>query len=66
MTDSVALRARTPTEISMRQAIAVRDAAFDGVFVYRVITTGVYCRPSCRPRPAKPENGLALSALHDV
>ncbi|MDF0751094.1 bifunctional DNA-binding transcriptional regulator/O6-methylguanine-DNA methyltransferase Ada [Marinobacter sp. 71-i] len=33
-----------------------RDAAADGTFVYAVLTTGVYCRPSCPSRKAKPEN----------
>jgi AraC family transcriptional regulator of adaptative response/methylated-DNA-[protein]-cysteine methyltransferase len=28
----------------------------DGAFVYAVGTTGVYCRPSCPSRTAKPEN----------
>lgn len=28
----------------------------DGRFYYGVITTGVFCQPSCRSRPAKPEN----------
>jgi AraC family transcriptional regulator, regulatory protein of adaptative response / methylated-DNA-[protein]-cysteine methyltransferase len=50
------LESEMPSEASMRQAIARRDAAFDAVFVYGVITTGVYCRPSCAARPAKPEN----------
>lgn len=33
-----------------------KDAAADGTFYYSVRTTGVYCRPSCGARPAKPEN----------
>lgn len=33
-----------------------RDAAGDGQFVYAVRTTGVYCRPQCPARPARPEN----------
>lgn len=32
------------------QAIATRDAAADGAFVYAVRTTGVYCRPSANGR----------------
>jgi len=35
------------------RAVAGRDAAFDGEFVFAVRSTGVYCRPSCparRPR----------------
>jgi AraC family transcriptional regulator of adaptative response/methylated-DNA-[protein]-cysteine methyltransferase len=37
-------------------AVVARDPAADGKFVYSVKTTGVYCRPSCRARPARPEN----------
>src|SRR5687767_13678716 len=33
-----------------------RDASADGRFVYAVRTTGIYCRPSCPSRGAKPEN----------
>src|SRR5262245_134131 len=36
--------------------VTARDAAADGSFVYSVRTTGVYCRPSCPARPARPEN----------
>lgn len=38
------------------KAIAERDKAYDGIFYYGVITTGVYCKPSCSSRPALPEN----------
>lgn len=38
------------------QAVATRDAAADGRFVYGVRTTGVYCRPSCPSRPALRHN----------
>lgn len=45
------------TEYDWRwQAIVQRDAAADGAFVYAVLTTGVYCRPSCPSRTAKREN----------
>ncbi len=37
-------------------AIQARDKALDGQFVYSVKTTGVYCRPSCSARQARPEN----------
>ena len=33
-----------------------RDTSADGKFCYSVKTTGVYCRPSCAARPARPEN----------
>jgi AraC family transcriptional regulator, regulatory protein of adaptative response / methylated-DNA-[protein]-cysteine methyltransferase len=38
------------------QAVAARDRNFDGHFCYAVKTTGVYCRPSCAARAAKPGN----------
>ena len=46
------------TEISNTNlnAIRNRDASFDGKIYYGVITTGVYCKPSCGARPALVEN----------
>lgn len=38
------------------QAVLARDASADGSFYYSVKTSGVYCRPSCKARPARPEN----------
>jgi AraC family transcriptional regulator of adaptative response/methylated-DNA-[protein]-cysteine methyltransferase len=37
-------------------AVRRRDPQADGQFYYAVITTGVYCRPSCAARPARAEN----------
>lgn len=37
-------------------SVVARNAAADGTFVYSVKTTGVYCRPSCASRRARPEN----------
>ena len=45
-----------PSEGEMRTAIAARDRAYDGRFVFAVTTTGVFCRPSCAARTARPEN----------
>lgn len=36
--------------------VHARDATADGAFFYAVITTGVYCYPSCKARPPRPEN----------
>ena len=45
------------TELDPRwAAVVARDAQADGVFYYSVKTTGVYCRPSCAARLARPEN----------
>jgi AraC family transcriptional regulator of adaptative response/methylated-DNA-[protein]-cysteine methyltransferase len=37
-------------------SVVARDRAADGQFVYAVRTTGIYCRPSCASRSARPEN----------
>jgi methylphosphotriester-DNA--protein-cysteine methyltransferase len=42
-----------PSDKVMRKAVTERDERFDGSFVYGVVTTGVYCRPSCKSRPAE-------------
>ncbi|MFN0122521.1 MAG: bifunctional transcriptional activator/DNA repair enzyme AdaA, partial [Blastocatellia bacterium] len=47
------------------QAVQNRDAAYDGRFLYGVISTGVYCHPSCHSRQPRRENVrfFAVSAL---
>jgi len=50
-----ALAATTQTDPRWA-AVQARDASADGRFFYSVKTTGVYCRPSCGARPARPEN----------
>jgi AraC family transcriptional regulator of adaptative response/methylated-DNA-[protein]-cysteine methyltransferase len=35
---------------SYYDALSSRDPAFEGVFLYAVTTTGVYCRPTCKSR----------------
>jgi AraC family transcriptional regulator of adaptative response/methylated-DNA-[protein]-cysteine methyltransferase len=37
-------------------AVTAHSTAADGSFYYSVRTTGVYCRPSCPARQARPEN----------
>lgn len=37
-------------------SVLTHDRAADGQFFYAVRTTGVYCRPSCAARPARPQN----------
>lgn len=44
------------TDAARWQAVTTRDRAADGSFVFAVRTTGVYCKPSCASRPARPEN----------
>ncbi len=38
------------------KAILSRDAHFDGVFVFAVRSTGIYCRPSCPAKRSNREN----------
>jgi AraC family transcriptional regulator of adaptative response/methylated-DNA-[protein]-cysteine methyltransferase len=38
------------------RALSTRDRAFDGLFVYGVATTGVFCRPSCAARRPNRQN----------
>jgi uncharacterized protein len=46
-----------PTEQDPRwEAVVARDRSADGSFYYSVSTTGVYCRPSCPARHAKPSH----------
>lgn len=51
-----ALRAAATLADPRWAAVAARDARADGTFVYAVATTGVFCRPGCPARPARPEN----------
>ena len=37
-------------------SVIARSSEADGTFFYSVRTTGVYCRPSCAARVARPEN----------
>jgi AraC family transcriptional regulator of adaptative response/methylated-DNA-[protein]-cysteine methyltransferase len=44
--------------------VQARDATADGQFFYSVNSTGVYCRPSCRSRPARPQNVRFHASSH--
>ncbi len=43
------------SEADFWQAVLNRDICFDGVFVYAVRSTGIYCRPSCPARKPRRE-----------
>jgi AraC family transcriptional regulator of adaptative response/methylated-DNA-[protein]-cysteine methyltransferase len=47
-------------------AVMTRDARCDGQFVYCVRTTGVYCRPGCAARAARPENVIFHATAADA
>lgn len=42
-----------PDEQICWQAVSQNDATYDGVFVYAVTTTGIFCHPSCASRQPK-------------
>lgn len=47
---------RFSTDEDRWAAVRRRDRSADGIFYYSVLTTGVYCRPSCGSRLARREN----------
>jgi AraC family transcriptional regulator of adaptative response/methylated-DNA-[protein]-cysteine methyltransferase len=47
---------RLPSRRTLLSAVSRRDAAWDGLFIVAVRTTGIACRPTCPSRPARPEN----------
>lgn len=57
-----------PDPRTMYRALARRDAAYEGVFLTGVKTTGIFCRPTCRAKKPKPENveffSTSTEALH--
>ncbi|HRC88126.1 MAG TPA: adenosylcobinamide-GDP ribazoletransferase [Thermoanaerobaculia bacterium] len=46
--------------------MAVKDPADDGRFFIGVLSTGIYCRPSCRARLPKPENVRFFSTAQEA
>lgn len=44
------------SDVEMYERILASDATCDGWFYFGVVTTGVYCRPSCRVRKPLREN----------
>ncbi len=45
-----------PPRDRMLRAFTDRDASFEGVFFTAVLTTGIFCRPTCPARKPLPEN----------
>lgn len=44
------------TQATMYARVLAGDAAYNGRFFTGVLTTGIYCLPSCKARKPKPEN----------
>jgi AraC family transcriptional regulator of adaptative response/methylated-DNA-[protein]-cysteine methyltransferase len=50
----------------MLSIIEKRDSTYDSVFIYGVITTGIFCKPSCTSRHAKTENICFFSSPEEA
>src|SRR5690242_9248356 len=48
------------------RAVTARDRAADGRFVTGVLTTGIYCRPSCPARHPRRENVRFYAVADDA
>ena len=48
------------------KALAGRDRAADGTFVYGVTSTGIYCRPSCPSRRPRADRVRFFDTTHDA
>jgi len=40
-----------------------RDTRHDGIYYVGIVTTGIYCRPSCRSRTPRPENVRVYTSI---
>jgi AraC family transcriptional regulator, regulatory protein of adaptative response / methylated-DNA-[protein]-cysteine methyltransferase len=57
----------SPTETDPRWArVKARDKSADDLFWYSVVTTGIYCRPSCPSKTANPANVRFYDRLADA
>ncbi len=53
-------------DAALYAAFKAKDARFDGRFFVGISSTGVYCRPVCRARQAKPENCTFFSSAAEA
>jgi AraC family transcriptional regulator of adaptative response/methylated-DNA-[protein]-cysteine methyltransferase len=54
---------RLPSRRTLLSAISRRDAAWDGLFVFGVRSTGIACRPTCPSRRARPDQLAFFATL---
>jgi AraC family transcriptional regulator of adaptative response/methylated-DNA-[protein]-cysteine methyltransferase len=45
-----------PRREELLRAVADRDPGYEGIFIVAVRTTGIFCRPTCTSKRARPEN----------
>ena len=47
-------------------AMGRKDAAFEGIFITAVKTTGIFCRPTCRAKKPNPENVIFYKSTQEA
>jgi len=55
-----------PSTTRMFRAFTDRDPSFEGVFFTAVLTTGIFCRPTCPARKPLPENVEFFATSRDA
>ena len=55
-----------PPHDEMIKAFLERDASYEGIFFTGVLTTGIFCRPTCSARKPKPENVRFFRSTKDA
>ena len=58
--------ATLPPATEMYRALDERDAAYEGVFIAAIRTTGIFCRPTCAARKPNPENVEYFPSTQDA
>jgi AraC family transcriptional regulator of adaptative response/methylated-DNA-[protein]-cysteine methyltransferase len=66
MPQAMSLLSSEDSFASRYEAIRRRDPRAEGRFFYSVATTGVYCRPTCAARLARPENVAFHGSVEDA
>ncbi|MCF6410316.1 bifunctional transcriptional activator/DNA repair enzyme AdaA [Pseudalkalibacillus salsuginis] len=51
---------------SVYETILSRDTRYDGQYYVGIVTTGIFCRPSCRSRTPKPENVKVFKSIEEA
>ena len=65
MLEPLAVPPPLPAHICQR-AVDARDARFDGLFFVAIVTTRIYCRPTCPSRRANPHHRRFFSSAADA
>ena len=55
-----------PPQEEMIRAFTSRDAEYEGIFITAVLTTGIFCRPTCPARKPLPKNVRFFQSVKDA